>query len=224
MQCLCRNNSVVLLNVRRRKEKGKSRKGRVHLTPDLPEESNTLVQLPGRDRLSYHHHLFPFYSYSSTCSSSSSSSLNYYFASVFTVENIYEIQDIIPAQPNLIPLSDCSFTEDAVTKVLDKIKVNKTLDLDYIAPTIWKRQKIKSANHLRYYPINPLILEESQTFGTWQILRSYNKEGDKALPNSYKPISLTSVVCKLMETLLRDRIGSLKERGLECVDASWSTG
>ena len=47
--------------------------------------------------------------------------LNYYFASVFTVEDTYEIQEIIPAQPNLIPLSDCDFTEDTVTKALDKI-------------------------------------------------------------------------------------------------------
>ena len=41
--------------------------------------------------------------------------LNDYFASVFTVESTYEIQEIIPAQPNLTPLSDCDFTEDAVT-------------------------------------------------------------------------------------------------------------
>ena len=47
--------------------------------------------------------------------------LNDYFASVFTVEDNYEIQEIIPAQPNLIPLSDCDFTEETVTKALDKI-------------------------------------------------------------------------------------------------------
>ena len=36
----------------------------------------------------------------------------------------------------MIPLSDCDFTEDAVTKVLDKFKVNITLDPDYIAPRV----------------------------------------------------------------------------------------
>ena len=30
--------------------------------------------------------------------------LHDYFASIFTVENTYEIKDIIPAQPNFIPL------------------------------------------------------------------------------------------------------------------------
>ena len=33
----------------------------------------------------------------------------------------HEIQEKIPAQPNLIPLSDCDFTEETVTKALDKI-------------------------------------------------------------------------------------------------------
>ena len=47
--------------------------------------------------------------------------LNDYFASVFTVEDTNEIQKITPAQPNLIPLSDCDFTEETVTKAFDKI-------------------------------------------------------------------------------------------------------
>ena len=38
-----------------------------------------------------------------------------HFAFVFTVEDTYEIQDIIPVQHNSIPLSDCNFTEDAET-------------------------------------------------------------------------------------------------------------
>ena len=64
--------------------------------------------------------------------------LNDYFASVFTNEDTYEIQEITPAQPNLIPLSDCDFTEDTVTKSLDKIKVNKTPGPDCIAPSLIK--------------------------------------------------------------------------------------
>ena len=49
--------------------------------------------------------------------------LNDYFASI---EDTFEIQEITPAQPILIPLSDCDFTEDVVTKALDKNKINKT--------------------------------------------------------------------------------------------------
>ena len=62
--------------------------------------------------------------------------LNDYFASVFTVEDTHEIQEISPTQPNSIPWSDCHFTEDTVTKALDKIKVNKTLGPDCIASSL----------------------------------------------------------------------------------------
>ena len=64
--------------------------------------------------------------------------LNNYFASVFTVEDTNEIQETIPAQPNLIPLSDYDFTENTETKAFDKIKVNKTPDPDCIAPRVLK--------------------------------------------------------------------------------------
>ena len=59
--------------------------------------------------------------------------LNNYFAPVFTVENPYQIQEITTAQSNLIPSSDCDFTEDNITMALDMIKVNKTSDPDCIA-------------------------------------------------------------------------------------------
>ena len=70
--------------------------------------------------------------------------LNDYFASVFTVEDTYEIQKITPAKPNLIPLNNCDFTEDAVTKALDKIKVNKNPAPDCIPPSL---KRIKKSNH-----------------------------------------------------------------------------
>ena len=37
------------------------------------------------------------------------------------------------------------------------------------------------------------------------------KNGDKALPNNYRLISLTSVVGKLMETIIRDKLVSFLE-------------
>ena len=67
--------------------------------------------------------------------------LNDYFASVFTVEDTYEIQEVTPAQPNLILLSDCDFTEDTVTKAFDKIKVNTAPGSDCIAPRVLKEAK-----------------------------------------------------------------------------------
>ena len=67
--------------------------------------------------------------------------LNDYFAPVFTVEDAYKIQNIVPAKPNLIPLSDSNATEDAVTKTFVKIEVNKNSGPDYI---IFKRGKVSN--------------------------------------------------------------------------------
>ena len=67
--------------------------------------------------------------------------LNDYFAFSFIVEDTFEIQETTPAQPNLIPLRDCDFTEDTVTKTIDKIKVNKTLGPGCIAPRVLKEAK-----------------------------------------------------------------------------------
>ena len=53
--------------------------------------------------------------------------LNYYFATVFTVEDTDYIQEVTPAKPNLTPLSDCHLTEDVVTKAYAKIKVKSWL-------------------------------------------------------------------------------------------------
>ena len=79
---------------------------------------------------------------------------NDYFASVFTIEDTYEIQEVTPAKPNSIPLSDCHFTEDTATKALDKIKVNKTPDPDCIAPRILKEATYQISKPLQYYSIN----------------------------------------------------------------------
>ena len=49
-------------------------------------------------------------------------SLNTYVKTMFHRWRYLEIQEIIPAKPNLISLSDCDFT---VIKAFEKIKVNK---------------------------------------------------------------------------------------------------
>ena len=55
---------------------------------------------------------------------------------ILIVGETYDMQKISPAQPYLIPLSDCDFTEDAITKALDRSKVNKTPNPDCIAPSL----------------------------------------------------------------------------------------
>ena len=38
------------------------------------------------------------------------------------------------------------------------------------------------------------------------MLRPYSRRGDKFDPVNYRPISLTSLICKVLESILRDSI------------------
>ena len=50
--------------------------------------------------------------------------------------------------------------------------------------------------------------------GEWKLanVTPLFKKGDKSIPGNYRPISLTSVVCKLMESILRDKIVEFLEK------------
>ena len=51
-------------------------------------------------------------------------------------------------------------------------------------------------------------LQEGILPGNWKhsVVTAIFKKGDKSSPNNYRPVSLTSVVCKIMESLVRDAI------------------
>ncbi len=67
--------------------------------------------------------------------------LNDNFASAFTIEDIGGIEEMSPPPRNVIPLSNCDITEDAIIKVLESTKVNKTPGPDRIAPRVLKETK-----------------------------------------------------------------------------------
>ena len=123
--------------------------------------------------------------------SETSEVLNDYFASVFTVEDIDEIQEITPAKPNLIPLSDCHFTEDTVTKALDNIKMNKTSNPDSIAPRVLKEATYQISKSLAILFNKPL--NSGKVPDIWKLanVTPIQKKGNKRLPINYRPISLT---------------------------------
>ncbi len=67
--------------------------------------------------------------------------LNDYFDSVFTIDDIGAIEEMSSPPRNVIPLSNCDFTEDIIIKVLDNIRFNKTSGTDRIAPDVFKETK-----------------------------------------------------------------------------------
>ena len=133
--------------------------------------------------------------------------LNTYFCSVFTEE----INEEIP-QPHIFLedqnkfLSAILISEEDVTQAIDKLKVNKSPGPESIYPRVLKECK----NNL----VKPLVYIFNKSLETGEIPNEFKlanvtpifKKGDKSEPGNYRPISLTSVVGKLLESILRDKI------------------
>ena len=133
--------------------------------------------------------------------------LNNFFASVFTVENIDSIPPISPLQiDSENTLCNIVFHEGDVLHVINKTKTNKTPGPDKIAPKI-----LKEVNNGIVKPLTDCF-NKSINMGKvpqeWKLanVTPIFKKGSKSSPGNYRPISLTSIVCKLMETIIRDKI------------------
>ena len=131
--------------------------------------------------------------------------LNDYFASVFTVEdNSTHLPRTIHDEDSII--DNFIFEENDILRAINKVKINKTPGPDKISPRILKEVKNEICE-----PLSKLFnksLTNGKVPSEWKMANVtpiYKKE-DKSQPNNYRPISLTSVVCKIMETIIRDKV------------------
>ena len=138
--------------------------------------------------------------------------LNDYFASVFTVEEdrgeeATPYQMTVAAQLFLVDI-----TEEDVMRVIDKLKICRSPGPDKIYPRILK--EVKEAISKPLCAIFNLSLRTGKVVSEWKSanVTPLFKKGDKSNHSNYRPISLTSVVCKLMESILRDKIVEFLEK------------
>ena len=130
--------------------------------------------------------------------------LNKFFASVFTDEDCIPIHP--PENMTQSSIDGILITESDVLLAIDKMNVSKAPGPDKISPRILKETK-----HQISKPLS-VLFNKSLTVGKvpsdWKCanVTPIFKKGDKSQPGNYRPISLTSVVCKLMETIIRDNM------------------
>jgi hypothetical protein len=131
--------------------------------------------------------------------------LNTFFVSVFTQEN----KELIPKLTDRKysqPIEDLNITYMDVEKALTKLKTDKSPGPDQIHPRV-----LKECYRAMKIPLTLIFrksLEEGQVPSHWKDAHviPIHKKGRKKLPNNYRPVSLTSIACKLMERLIRDKI------------------
>ena len=139
--------------------------------------------------------------------------LNDFFQSVFTEEPDGELPKS-PQFPFNSPLTNIDFKTEDIRKLLTKLKSGKAAGPDDI-PTILLTETAEALA----LPISIIFrksLDEGRVPNMWKQAKVF-KKGNRTSANNYRPVSLTCLLCKLMETLIRNKIMDHKqENNLIC--------
>ena len=129
-----------------------------------------------------------------------------YFSSVFTIEADLNNMPPFDERNYNKPLYDIEISEKMVYDKLRKIKVNKSPGPDNIHPRVLNNAACNLAKPLSI--IFKTSLKTKTLPNEWKHanISAIFKKGKKTLPQNYRPVSLTSVVCKIMESIVRDAV------------------
>ena len=130
--------------------------------------------------------------------------LGKFFSSVMVLEPEGPLPQICRRETNY-PWAT-PFTREDLIRKLRELNPNKSQGPDNIHPRIL----IESVDQLTdpLLTIFNISLAEMKVPDAWKeaVITAVHKKGSRALCDNYRPISLTSIVCKLMEKLIRDKI------------------
>lgn len=143
--------------------------------------------------------------------------LNSFFSSVFTKDD--NLHPNLPTRNYNSILSDMECTPEEVQTELNKLNTNKTPGPDGLHPRILN--ELSSVIALPLCHIFNLSLKESYVPEDWRTayVVPIFKKGEKSSPGNYRPVSLTSIICKVLEKLIRDKlVHHLESNNLLCDD------
>jgi len=131
--------------------------------------------------------------------------LSDFFSSVFTLEPPGEPS---PAPPRDIkqPMIDIDFSQQLVEARLANLNTSKSVGPDNVHPRVLK--ELKGVISL---PLS-IIFRTSYATGAipedWKLanVTAVHKKSDKTIADNYRPISLTSIICKIMEGIISNAL------------------
>ena len=136
-----------------------------------------------------------------------STELNNFFSSVFTNENCSDMpimQDKVNEENSI---DNVTVTQDEMKKLLKDLKPNKSPGTDEIHPLFLK--ECATSLSVPFKILFDLTIKESKLPDDWkkaEIRPIYKKKGSKSDPSNYRPVSLTSVVCKVFEKVIKNKL------------------
>ena len=132
--------------------------------------------------------------------------LNEFFATTFMVEDTSTIPDTDEEQFTGDHLNTFQITPSKVLTKLRDLNPGNTPGIDR-----WHPLFLKNVADLIAEPL-AILYQKSLNEGVipedWHkaCVTAIHTKGEKNLPDNYRPVSMTSIICKLMESLLRDEI------------------
>ena len=105
-------------------------------------------------------------------------------------------------------IADIEFSEEDVDTLLTKLKDNKSPGVDNIHPAMLKNLHSELKKPL--YLLFRKSLDEGTVPNDWKManVAPIHKKGNKKLTSNFRPVSLTSMVGKLLERLINQAIMS----------------
>ena len=132
--------------------------------------------------------------------------LNNFFTTVFNSDHYEQNRPPIIASNSENRMENITITTDEILTKIDKMKVNKSPGPDLFYPKVLKNVKHEVVSHL--VTIFNKSLEQGLVPVDWKLanVTPIFKKGQNSEPGNYRPISLTSVVGKLIESIITDHV------------------
>ncbi|CAL4067303.1 unnamed protein product, partial [Meganyctiphanes norvegica] len=127
-----------------------------------------------------------------------------YFSSVHTAassDNMPDMMDMFDTE-----ISSIEITQEEVQARLEKLQVHKSCGPDNVHPFVL--QRAASAISVPLTMIFNKSLNSGECPDDWRTanVTPIHKKGDRTDPSNYRPVSLTSQVCKILESIVRQHI------------------
>ena len=132
--------------------------------------------------------------------------LNVFFSSVFTDEDLNQLPSPIPTYFGSSPLIDIQISPEATKDKLDNLRTTSAPGPDKLFPRLLK--DLSNVIMLPLAMIYNASFQEGLVPQDWRIanVTPIFKKGSKSDAGNYRPVSLTSVICKVMESILKDAL------------------
>ena len=133
--------------------------------------------------------------------------LNDFFTSVFTTEPDRDLPSL-PDKSKGHCLNDITISHSDILHEFDRLKPNKSCSPDNCHPRVLK--EVKDGLIIPLFCLFNKSLQESCLPSCWGLasVTAIHKKGDLSLSSNCRPISLTSILCRMLESIIKDKIMS----------------